>query len=262
MSLVDDIAAFRDGFKKYQALFARLSDRHLDTDEAEQLIRDEEIPLRESLTEQLGALHPILAKLPGISTHYYELATRGVVSFFDEALATNPGIRKGESIEYAVQALNKAVGAARALGDKKLQFLKSGQATLFLAYAFRAEVEPLIAQLRQLSLAQDFQILEGATPRATSVSEKVKEMIDSSTATVAVMSKDTEKNGEWLASEWVVQEATYALGKKKTVIRLIEDGVKTDGRIFGDQEYIPVDLKNPAPALVKYATMLAALRER
>jgi len=127
---------------------------------------------------------------------------------------------------------------------------------LFLSCSYRPETEGLVNDLRELARALQFEVLEGEVPRPSSVSEKVRTLIARSKVVVALMTGDTSG----AVSEWVRQEAVYALGLGKPVVRLLEEGLDTEGRIFGDAEYIPFSRANPAHALVRLARTLAGLR--
>ena len=75
---------------------------------------------------------------------------------------------------------------------------------------------------------------------------------------VAIMTKDEQDDkGAWSPSKWIIEELAYALANKnKEMIRLLEKGCDTNGRIFGDKEYIPFDRENPTEAFIKLVDVL------
>lgn len=131
----------------------------------------------------------------------------------------------------------------------------------FFSYSFRPDNNDLVGLISDQLLCLGFEIVEGDDPRPTSVSEKVKGKIDSCDVVVVLMTNELATSEGCSASDWVKQEAIYALGRRLPVIRLIEDGVATDGKMFGDQEYIPFERSNPAKAIVTLGRMLRSIKD-
>lgn len=261
MTIVEEIRAFRDSFKGYQETCAHIWRARNDyTAPTDDLFGLEERQ-REQLTETLGRLEPVLRRIPGLYFQYHIAATNQVVSFFDEALSSdfeNP--HKGDSICFAIQALTKAVGGASRFPESQLRAFLRSSPRAFLSYSFRPENDELVGLVRGQLLAMAFDVVEGDDPRPVSVSDKVKSKIDSCDVAVVLMTKEVQTSQGWSASTWVNQEATYALGRKMVVIRLIEADVVSDGKIFGDQEYVRLERSNPAKAIVQLARMLQSVR--
>lgn len=257
--ILEDITAFRDGFRKYREVCDALCDRDLDDERRRKQLRAEEKALRQKLTEDLGALERVLMRLPGVFMSF--TAPNGQrVDILNSALMEDwDWTPKAEALPMADQILTKAVGAAKALGPEGLEALRRGRKKLFLAYAFRPHLDKIVTWLRQTAESLGYEVVEGDDPQPTSVSEKVKGKIASASVTVALMSKDAEKDGKGLASQWVVEEAVHAHALKKHVIRLIENAVDPQGRLFGDQEHIPIDIANPAQAIVLFTRMLGGI---
>ena len=98
----------------------------------------------------------------------------------------------------------------------------------------------------------------GSETDTGSISEKAKSKIDDADIIVAIMTKDEQDgNGIWSPSKWVIEELAYSLASKdKEIVRLLEKGCDTSGRIFGDKEYISFDRENPTEAFIKLAEVL------
>lgn len=261
MGLREEVVEFRDRLKAYRNLVRTIIERSERETAVDELLAQEEAH-REALTEMLGRLHGVLERLPGVHTWYPEPSTGYNVSFFDEALSPDlDGPRKGVSLEFAIQSATKAVGVLAGKDESELRAIVGGRPLVFLSYSFRPANEEIVGLIRQLLVALGFDVLEGDDPRPASVSSKVKSKIGRASAVVSLMTRDVDEGGTSLPSTWVIEEATYGLAQNKPVVRMIEDGVSTEGRIFGDQEYIPLERANPAKALVRLARMLGGIRE-
>ena len=82
--------------------------------------------------------------------------------------------------------------------------------------------------------------MTGEKPRAASISEKVKRLIEEQSTFVGVFTRRDKiaRKSEWTTSAWVLDEKAYALGRQKPLILLKEQGVGSIGGIQGDYEYI------------------------
>ena len=88
------------------------------------------------------------------------------------------------------------------------------------------------------------------------VSEKVKGLIDEADIVVAILTKDEPiEGGKMSPSKWVSDEIAYAIGKKKTIVRLIEQDVEYKPTISGDAEYISFGKNNLAPAFSRLSEL-------
>lgn len=253
MGIYQDLVSFLDDFKKYRDLCnkERKSNEEYKCEET----------LRENLTQRLGQIEPLINNLPNIPVYIYVPAVGMNYNVLNEALSTITKMQ-GMFLEGAIQALNKAVGAARNYDEQQLKALVRPSSEVFLAYSFRPENEKLVHLVRDLLVAIGFEILEGEEPKPISVSDKVKQKITSSDCLVALMTKDKQDDkGEWLPSDWVREEAVFALAQKKHVIRILEEGVSKEGKIFGDQEFIPIEKDNPARGIVHLARMIQSVKK-
>lgn len=80
----------------------------------------------------------------------------------------------------------------------------------------------------------------GEKPKADLISEKVKRLIEEQSVFVGVFTRRDKiaRKPEWTTSAWVIDEKAYALGRKKRLVLLKEQGVGSIGGIQGDYEYI------------------------
>lgn len=80
----------------------------------------------------------------------------------------------------------------------------------------------------------------GEKPKADSISEKVKQLIEEQSVFVGIFTRRDKiaRKNEWTTSAWVIDEKAYALGRQKRLILLKEQGVGSVGGIQGDYEYL------------------------
>lgn len=190
--LKEDLSAFRDLFKKYQAAVQSMwveGQRYSSSDKI-QKIRDElETPLREQLIEMLGRLEKYLQKM-GVPM---QATWRGItMPIFDTALDSkifdNPG--KGETLNMAVQMSIKAVGMVDSVDEKEFSRLVRKIPVVFLSYNFADKNKELSSQIISFLETQNVAVLVGSEPSVDSVSEKVKGKIDDSDIVVGLMTSD------------------------------------------------------------------------
>lgn len=258
--LKNELIEFRDLFKEYQSAVQSMwakSNRYSDSDEIRTIRETLEIPLREKLIEKLGKLESYLKKM---GVPMYAEAYGRTMPIFDTALDSkifdNRG--KGETLKMAVQMAIKAVGMVESIDEKDFSRMVRKTPVVFVSYNFADKNKELASQTISFLESQGVAVLVGSEPSADSVSEKVKGKIDDSDIVVGLMTADEEDSeGQWSASKWIRDELAYALANsERVVIRMIEESCDTAGRIFGDQEYIPFDRANLAPAIIKLAKVL------
>lgn len=260
MTTLERIQQLRDGIRRYEKAYATLTTtlKH----KWPPGFCDDERQMCDNLREMLGELEPILRRLPGISLSHHHTRTRRSMSVLDVALSpfkSDP--EKKLALAMAGHILTKAIGAARAAGEARLRALAKPTPSIFLAHAFRPELQKILRHVDHLSRAVGFRVTTGEPPEARRVAEKVTERIIAADITVALMTPDEPKHKPSLPSQWVTQEAMEAHALGKPVIRIIEASVSKEGRLFSDDEYIELDLKDPVEGLVRYARMLAAEKQ-
>lgn len=83
-------------------------------------------------------------------------------------------------------------------------------------------------------------VVTGERPKADSISEKVKRLIEGQQVFVGIFARRDKlaRKPEWTTSAWVIDEKAYALGQQKRLILLKENGVGSIGGIQGDYEYL------------------------
>jgi hypothetical protein len=81
----------------------------------------------------------------------------------------------------------------------------------------------------------------GQKPKADRISEEVKGqgLIEQQAIFVEIFKRRDKiaRKREWTTGTWVIDEKAYALGRKKSLILLNEQGVSSIGVIQGDYEY-------------------------
>jgi len=260
MTLTEKMQRFRQLFVEYGSICDRReNDVRRFGSAANPDDRRREVELRTELRLLLGEIQPYTDRIQHVGWWYTNTATKVSYHVLDNALQETgmqqPGVR-----HLALHAIDKCIGALRSMTADQQRVLAGRKRRLFLAHAFREPISKLVDQIKNLAEAQGFDVVEGEPPRPGSVSDKVQTLIGTCEVCVGLMTADTMEGATAKASEWVRQEVSFAHGQGKAVVRMIENGVDTEGRLFGDDEYIALDLQAPADALVRFARMLAAIR--
>ena len=94
--------------------------------------------------------------------------------------------------------------------------------------------------MRETLTALGVKVITGDEPKAASISDKVKRSIEEQSFFVGVFSRRDKvaRKQEWTTSAWVIDEKAYAVGLRKRLVLLKEQGVVSIGGIQGDYEYI------------------------
>jgi hypothetical protein len=82
-------------------------------------------------------------------------------------------------------------------------------------------------------------VVTGEKPRANTISEKIKRLIEAQSMFVGIFTRRDKitRKKEWTTSTWVIDEKAYAVGRKPLIL-IREEGVSSIGGIQGDYEYI------------------------
>lgn len=146
----------------------------------------------------------------------------------------------------------------------------------FIGRSFIKEDEPLWAEiakfLNSLSKA-GFSWEDAEESQAKPISDKVKEKVDRNDIFIGVLTKREPVHDKpvfslgkyqlvtnpsnWTSSYWVIQESGYAIGMKKKVIFLIEDGLSIPGGLNADFEYVPIYKSNLSDTFTKLNQIIA-----
>lgn len=95
------------------------------------------------------------------------------------------------------------------------------------------------------------------------VSKGVREGLEKAFIVIAILSRDVQlQDGTWRASEWVIQEISWARARGKDCLILLEKGVQFTQGILGDVEHIPFDGDSFSDALIPLGKQVRALLER
>lgn len=257
--LEKEITQFKNDLKEYQAIVRDIWSEeraYSDWSKIEDLIKTKETPLREKLIENFGKLEryfirmeiPMQASKYGIVFPVFDHA-------LEEKLFDNP--IKGEALLMALQMAIKAVGIVKSLNNKEFGRLVKEKPIVFISYNFGDKNKDITTAFMSFISKFDVAISEGSETDTISVSEKVKTKINNADMVIAIMTKDEQDDkGVWSPSEWIIEELVYALANKKEIIRLLEKDCDSNGRIFGDKEYITFERENPSVAFIKLAEVL------
>lgn len=120
----------------------------------------------------------------------------------------------------------------------------------------RARAELLAGILNLLNIPTKF----GENLKGERISIGVQKLIESSHLVVVLLTRDV-KVGEdsWMPSQWVMQEATWAVAHRVPCLLLVEEGVKFDGGIAGDLEQIRFSPNKFARVLVRAVSQIQTL---
>jgi hypothetical protein len=113
-------------------------------------------------------------------------------------------------------------------------------ATAFVGHSFADADKPIATAVLDTLAAIGVTTQTGEKPKADTISEKVKRLIEGQHLFVGVFSRRDKITGkkEWTTSPWVIDEKAYAVGKQKRLILIKEQGVGSIGGIQGDYEFI------------------------
>ncbi len=112
--------------------------------------------------------------------------------------------------------------------------------TAFVGQSFMATDAQVNSVVADLLSALGVAVVTGEKPKADSISEKVKALIEGQEIFVGMFTRRDKiaRKAEWTTSPWVIDEKAYAVGRKKRLILLKELGVGSIGGIQGDYEFI------------------------
>lgn len=158
----------------------------------------------------------------------------------------------------------------------------------FVGHSFNEEDEPIIRKFCKYldtladSIGLQWESAEQAEPKV--LAQKVKEKMANKDIFIGICTKKeivldpkvvysllpwfsvvkaNKKNLTWKTSDWILQEAAYAIGQGKSIILLIEKGVRNPEPFQTNHEYIIFERNNiAADVLNKLTQMLISLRQK
>ena len=259
---IEQVRAFRDGLKDYYAVCNqkwRALNQHMSVDED---VRAQEKEMREKLTEEWGRLERLFLKI-GAPTHSHHPMAGVTRAIFDDALSFDFEARtvKGGALEAAIQSATKAIGLLDALSDVQYKTMRRTTPKIFVGHSFQEEHKTVMAEIISFVNSFPVSVATGEKPTLIGVTkgvpEKVKSLIDDADIVIAILTKDERIGDEkMISSKWVSDEIAYALGKSKTVIRLLETGAEYKPAISGDAEYISFDKENLSDTFHKLSGLI------
>jgi hypothetical protein len=255
------IRQFRDSLKKYMEVCKEFwVARHEYRDVEASTVKKEE-EMRESLTENWGRLEQLFNKIgaPNIS---YTPATGIRRPIFDDALSPDfEGGVKGDALQGAIAAATKALGLLDALSEAQYKGISRSTPIIFIGHSFKEEHRAMVEKAKEFIGTFPVSVTTGEKPTLTGVTEgvpaKVKSLIDDADLVVAILTRDEAlANSKMGPSKWVSDEIAYAIGKGKTIFRMVENGVEYKSAISGDVEYIAFDETDLSAAFLKLSELL------
>ena len=256
------IQAFRDALKVYYKEAcgpiwgARNGHKPADED-----VRKKEKEMREKLTEDWGRLEHLFVKIKAPIHSYHPMV--GVTrSIFEDALSFDfEGSTKGQALEGAIQSATKAIGLLDALSDSEYKGIFRSTPNVFVGHSFADEQKDIVAEIIKFVSSFPVSVTTGEKPSLVGakdgVPEKVRRLIDDADLMIAVLTKDeAQASGEMISSKWVSDEISFAIGKEKIIIRLVERGVQYKPAISGDAEFVSFGKENLAEAFLKLSQLL------
>jgi len=131
---------------------------------------------------------------------------------------------------------------------------------IFLAFAFRDADKALVGYVDQLVSSHLIETITGEGLGGEALTPVVQTRIDSCDAVVGLLTRrEAKRNGKYTTHQWVLDELSYARASRKRAIAMVESGVDIGG-MYQPHEYIPLERKNPLPALLALSLTLGSWR--
>ncbi len=152
----------------------------------------------------------------------------------------------------------------------------------FVGHSFRKEDEDLVSAIlncldRVRALRSDFSWDHARDPQPTSIDAKVFALFKGKNLFIGICTRAERAVADgllsrlaswryaqssafqWKASDWILQEIGYALGREMHIILLVEDGTREPGALQGNLERIPLDRSAPEKCFDPLLGMIANL---
>jgi hypothetical protein len=235
--LRDDLLDFRqrlrDRYPKNTRQVASLDDRKIAARLAETWLVG--LATNPDVSAAIGA-----ALLAELGVHFQRLLTFSehatTRSRYDTELAA---ILKNYAANVTIplkQSRGRQLNSPRTSSDAVAVVVRSA----FVGQSFASGDKRVNECIRETLAALGIKVVTGDEPKAASISEKVKRLIEEQSLFVGVFTRRDKvaRKHEWTTSSWVVDEKAYAVGLRKPLILVKEQGVVSIGGIQGDYEYI------------------------
>jgi hypothetical protein len=123
---------------------------------------------------------------------------------------------------------------------------------LFVAYTFNARTAWIPNHLIPILTSYNFKVYAGPNYAGQSVSRGIATTLAEVDLVLAFLTKrlKLQNKNAWTASEWIIQELTYALAKEKSVFVVKERDVQFEMGLLGDPQILQLDFRNPLPCFV------------
>jgi len=133
---------------------------------------------------------------------------------------------------------------------EKAKFLIDRSA--FIAHRFDRRGREISVTIEKLLESMDFRIVSGEEFSVERVSEKIKNRIRQQSVFVIIHSKPSDDSATSEISQWLVQEATFALAQEKPIFMFVEKGIEPIPGLQGDMEFIRFDMEDLSKALIQF----------
>lgn len=141
----------------------------------------------------------------------------------------------------------------------------------FVGHSFDNKDAEVVRKIIKHIESLDIKWETGEKPQYSGVAEKVKNKIMDNEIFVGIFTCDkkillengqSNKEGLYTTSNWVIQESGFAIAKKKKLIFLVEEGIYKFPELQGDQEYIKFNRKLLDQAFTELNHMINSMKEK
>jgi hypothetical protein len=192
-----------------------------------------EVATDPAVTEAIGA-----SNLADLNIHFQR-----VLTFAERAtIRTRYDLELGQILkDYSVRVvlpLKQSRGRVLAV-PQEISDAPSRANSAFVGQSFAEDDVHVNQCVADVLTVLGLNVVTGDKPKADRISEKVKDLIEQQDLFVGVFTRRDKiaRKREWTTSAWVIDEKAYALGRRKPLILLKEQGVESIGGIQGDYEY-------------------------
>lgn len=141
----------------------------------------------------------------------------------------------------------------------------------FVGHSFDDKDAEVVRKIIKHIESLDIKCETGEKPQYSGVAEKVKNKIIHNEIFVGIFTRDkkillengqSNKEGLYTTSNWVIQESGFAIAKNKKLIFLVEQGIYKFPELQGDQEYIKFNRTSLDQAFTELNNMIISMKEK